>query len=272
MILYPNAKINIGLNITSKRADGYHNIETVFYPLNICDQLNIDSSVSDYSRCIFKSSGILLDSNTGDNLVEKAYKLLDAEFRLPSVDVELIKNIPVGAGLGGGSSDAAFMLIALRNLYQLELDDDTLEALATKLGADCAFFIRNKPVFATGIGNEFSPVEIDLSGYHVLLVKPDIHVSTAEAYSGVMPKKPESYLPDLVKMPVNQWKGLVVNDFENGVLARYPEIKLIKELLYEAGAVYASMSGSGSSVYGLFTVLPPEIKEFNDYFVFNSQF
>lgn len=273
MVLYPNAKINIGLNITSKRSDGYHNIQTIFYPLALHDQLAISIGQSDsrYSVCNFKSEGIVLDVNTGDNLVEKAYKLLDEIYTLPSVNVELIKNIPIGAGLGGGSSDAAFMLVALRDLFQLNIDDDDLEIFAAKLGADCPFFIKNKPIYATGIGNVFSPVDITLNNYHIMLVKPSIHVSTAEAYSGVKPQETDLYLPNLVKMPVDEWKHNIFNDFEKGVFIQYPEIKLIKELLYDSGALYASMSGSGSSVFGLYRDSPPELKEFRNYFVFNSQ-
>jgi len=266
MILYPNAKINIGLNITEKRADGYHNIETVFYPIGLCDVLEVlpSDSCSDYS---FSASGIPIDGDPENNLIIKAYRLLNQDYDIPPVDISLIKQIPFGAGLGGGSSDAAFMLKALNKLFGLKIANRKLEAYAVKLGADCPVFIRNKPVFATGIGNEFSKTDISLKGYFLVLVKPDIHVSTPEAYSRVIPHKPEYPLQELVKMPVSQWKGLVKNDFEESVFAIHPAINSIKQDLYDAGALYASMSGSGSSVYGLFENEPDYLPDFGNSFI-----
>lgn len=266
MLVYPNAKINIGLNITEKRPDGYHTIETVFYPIGLCDVLDVEASetCADYS---FSNSGIAIGGDPDDNLIVKAYRLLQNDFQLPPVDITLIKNIPFGAGLGGGSSDAAFMLRALNEMFGLKIDNDTLEKYAVILGADCPVFIRNKPVFATGIGNEFSEIEFSLKDYFMVLVKPDIHVSTPQAYASVVPEVPEVSLIELIKLPVAAWKGKIVNDFEKSVFAQYPGIGKIKNQLYEAGALYASMSGSGSSVYALFEKEPLDIPDFEGCFV-----
>ncbi len=257
MILYPNAKINLGLNVVERRPDGYHNIETVFYPIGLCDVLSIDPSeaCTDYS---FSTGGIPVGGEAEDNLVVKAYRLLQRECGVPPVDISLEKRIPFGAGLGGGSADAAFMLRGLNELFTLGLTADRLEQLAAGLGADCPVFIRNKPVFASGIGNVFSPIKLSLEGYFLLLVKPDIHVSTPEAYSRVTPRRPAEPLADLLARPIAEWRGRVVNDFEASVFALYPQIAAIKEALYRAGAVYASMSGSGSAVYGIFQSPPAE--------------
>lgn len=266
MIVYPNAKINIGLNVVAKREDGYHNIETVFYPIGLSDTLSVEPSplCSDYS---FSSSGIEIDGSIENNLIIKAYRLLQSEYEIPPVDISLVKNIPFGAGLGGGSSDAAFMLKALNKLFSLKISPKNLEELASELGADCAFFIRNRPVFASGIGNVFTPINLSLKGYFLLLVKPDIFVSTPEAYSLVTPRKPDVSLKELILKPVEEWKNLIVNDFEQSVFNKYPEISEIKKSIYDLGAVYASMSGSGSSVYGIFRELPPQSDIFDQYFV-----
>lgn len=266
MQFFPNAKINIGLNIVEKRPDGYHNIETVFYPIGLCDVLEVQpsDSCSDYS---FSSGGIPIDGEPDNNLIIKAYRLLKNDYDIPPIDITLIKQIPFGAGLGGGSSDAAFMLKALNELFGLKIATRKLETYAVKIGADCPVFIKNKPVFATGIGNLFSKTELSLKGYFLVLVKPDIHVSTPEAYSNVVPLKPDCSLNELVKLPVKDWKGKIVNDFERSVFAKYPAIEQIKEKLYDAGALYASMSGSGSSVYGLFASEPEFLPDFEDCFI-----
>ena len=270
MILYPNAKINIGLNITEKRPDGYHNIETVFYPIGLCDTLQVEHSetCSDYS---FSASGILIDAGSEDNLIIRAYRLLQSEHDVPPLDISLEKYIPFGAGLGGGSSDAAFMLKAINELFELNISNKKLEKIAVELGADCPFFIKNKPVFATGIGNEFTSIRLSLKNYFLLLVKPDIHVSTPEAYSLILPHQPEKSLFELIRQPIHQWKNTIKNDFEQPVFARYPEIGNIKQSLYDLGAVYASMSGSGSSVFGLFEKQPEYTSVFDDYFVTGGQ-
>lgn len=266
MLLYPNAKINLGLNVVEKRPDGYHNIETVFYPIGLCDVLEVETSetCTDYS---FSSTGIPIDGDPEDNLIVKAYHLLRSGCEFPSVDISLVKQIPFGAGLGGGSSDAAFMLKALNQLFNLKFTPSKLEKLAAKLGADCPVFIKNKPVFATGIGNVFTPIKLSLKGKFLLLVKPDIHVSTPEAYSLVVPEKPEISLLELIQKPLTDWRGLIKNDFEKSVFSKYPEIEKIKNDLYSMGAVYASMSGSGSSVYGIFETAPERNDLFEGCFV-----
>jgi 4-diphosphocytidyl-2C-methyl-D-erythritol kinase len=266
MLVYPNAKINLGLNVIERRPDGYHNIETVFYPIGLCDVLEVEPSetCSDYS---FSSSGIALDGDPEENLIVKAYWLLRSEYSFPPVDISLVKQIPFGAGLGGGSSDAAFMLKTLNELFELKITPRKLEKLAADLGADCPVFVKNKPVFATGIGNVFTSVKLSLKGYFLLLVKPDIHVSTPDAYSLVVPEQPEISLLELIQQPIRDWKDTVKNDFEKSVFAKYPEIETIKNNLYGMGAVYASMSGSGSSVYGIFESAPTKNQLFDGCFV-----
>ncbi len=266
MLIFPNAKINIGLNVVEKRPDGYHNIETVFYPIGLSDVLEIEPSetCSDYS---FSASGIELSGDPEDNLIIKAYRLLRSQYQFSAVDISLVKQIPFGAGLGGGSSDAAFALKAMNERFELKITSRKLEQLASKLGADCPVFIKNKPVFASGIGNVFTSIDLSLKGHFLLLVKPDIHVSTPEAYSLITPKKPEISLLELIKQPIENWKDCIQNDFEKSVFAKYPEIENIKNNLYRMGAIYASMSGSGSSVYGIFESEPERNELFEGYFV-----
>ncbi len=249
MIVFPNAKINIGLNIVKRRYDGYHNLETVFYPIKINDALEV--VVSDKLR--FTSSGNSIPGNPADNLCLKAYHLIKKDFDLPPVNIHLHKNIPIGAGLGGGSADAGFFIKALNEVCQLGLSVETMQNYARQLGADCAFFIDNKPVFAFEKGDQFEPIELNLDAYHIILVMPPIHVSTTEAYSGVHPKPITHDLKITLKLPAEQWKGLVKNDFENSVFQHHPQILSVKEALYKAGAIYASMSGSGASVFGIFS-------------------
>jgi len=266
MLVYPNAKINIGLNVVEQRPDGYHNIETVFYPIGLNDVLEIvpSESCTDYS---FSSSGIELGGDPEDNLIVKAYHQLRSDYQFAPVDISLIKQIPFGAGLGGGSSDAAFMLKALNELFELKITNRKLEKYASMLGADCPVFIQNKPVFAFGTGNIFTPIKLSLKGNFLLLVKPDIHVSTPEAYSLVEPVAPQTSLLTMIQRPVKEWRDSINNDFEKSVFTQYPEIKKIKETLYEMGASYASMSGSGSSVYGIFDSSIPENISFKDCFI-----
>ena len=266
MLSYPNAKINLGLNVVERRPNGYHTIETVFYPIGLNDVLEIlpSETCTDYS---FLSSGISLGGDPEENLIVKAYRLLRSKYQFPAVDISLFKQIPFGAGLGGGSSDAAFMLKLLNELFELKITTKKLERLAAKLGADCPVFIQNKAVFASGIGNVFTQIELSLKGYFLLLVKPDIYISTPEAYSQVKPEEPEISLLDLIKAPISEWKNSIKNDFEKSVFARYPSIEEIKNNLYEMGAIYASMSGSGSSVYGIFKSIPDKTDSFDDCFV-----
>lgn len=253
MITFPNAKINLGLHITEKRPDGYHNLETVFYPIPLEDALEIQlQSTPSTSKYALHLSGIEVTGNVDDNLVIKAYRLLDQDFELPPVDIHLFKYIPSGAGLGGGSADAAFMLKLLNERFSLNLSTEQLETYAATLGADCAFFIQNAPTFAEGIGNIFSPISLSLKDYQLVIIKPDIFVSTRDAFSQITPHRPAYSLHDVISRPIEEWKEALVNDFEASVFPQFPAIKEIKEELYRQGAVYASMSGSGSSVFGLF--------------------
>ncbi len=255
MIVFPNAKINLGLNITAKRPDGYHDLETVFYPIPLEDALEVGSltdPTGDGSELELHCNGIPIEGDPSDNLIVKAYRLLKEESRLPPVRVYLQKQIPTGAGMGGGSADATFMLKLLNDQFHLRLTDSRLEELSARLGADCAFFVRNTPVFAGGIGNVFSPVTLSLQGYWLAVVKPDVFVSTREAFSKVTPRKPQRSVREIVGLPVGEWRELLVNDFEESVFSVHPAIGVVKQRLYDLGALYASMSGSGASVYGIF--------------------
>jgi len=264
MICFPNAKINLGLRVTGKRPDGYHTIETIFYPVPLCDALEIVMS----ERTALTVSGLNLDSKPEDNLVMKAYSLFSSQYKLCPLDIYLKKTIPSGAGLGGGSADAAFMLKLLNRFFACGIADETLETLAASIGADCPFFIRNSPVIATGTGNVFKPANISLKGYRICIVKPPVSVSTKEAYMMIKPYKSDSVSEKLSSLPVCEWKNVLVNDFEPGIFSKYPVIKDIKDAMYDLGAEYASMSGSGSAVYGLFknTISP----NFPNCFVWNG--
>lgn len=268
MIRFPNAKINLGLHIVSRRPDGYHNIETVFYPIQLCDALEIVPAESGDTE--LSLSGIAIDGDTCDNLVMKAWRRLSDRFSLPPVSIFLHKVIPFGAGLGGGSADAAFLLSMVRDEFRLPLSDEELAVEAAALGADCSFFLYNKPLLAKGIGDEFEPVELTLKSYKMVLVKPPVAVPTAVAYSMVTPAEPDEPVRDTIARPVTEWRDRLVNDFEPSVFARFPRIEEIKTSLYERGAVYASMSGSGSSVFGLFdSRVEPDI-DYPDCFVWTG--
>jgi len=256
MISFPNAKINIGLNVVSKRDDGYHNLETIFYPVKLADALEL----ADSDELQFTSSGIAIDGNPENNLVFKAYKLLKKDYKLPPVKLHLHKIIPFGAGLGGGSSDAAFTLKMLDKYFNLKIPSIKLKNYAAQIGADCPFFIENKPVFATGIGDQFQSVNLDLSEYEILIVKPNISVSTPDAYKNVIPSKSIFNLKNIESLPIESWKDVIKNDFEKSVFEKYPEIEDLKNTLYEMGALYASMSGSGSAVFGIFWEIPENIE------------
>ena len=287
MICFPNAKINLGLHVVEKREDGYHNIETVFYPVPLKDALEIvpfspsfpnegemvwsfqtppvfstlqtqyhdplvrkrGGGESDFS---FTQVGLSLDSLPEDNLVIKAFNLFKKRYDLPPLAVFLKKAIPFGAGLGGGSADAAFMLKLLNACTSQNLSDEELEKMSVEIGADCPFFIRNRPVVASGIGNMFESIELSLKGYTLCIIKPNLVVSTKDAYSSVKPAKPSTPLKEIVRLPVKEWKHLLKNDFEPGVFQKFPVIAEIKDYVYACGSVYASMSGSGSAVFGLF--------------------
>ncbi|NDW10645.1 4-(cytidine 5'-diphospho)-2-C-methyl-D-erythritol kinase [Dysgonomonas sp. 520] len=250
MICFPNAKINLGLNIVSKREDGYHNLETIFYPIAIKDALEIIPSKN--GKDSFSESGIKVDSLPENNLVIKALNILREDYEIPPIDIFLLKKIPFGAGIGGGSADASFMLKLLNDTFSLNISNEELAIYARKLGADCPFFIYNKPLFASGIGELFENVNLDLSKYQFVLIKPNIHISTKEAFALIKPQQPEISLKEIASKPVEEWKHLMYNDFEKSIFPQFSEIKKIKNKLYEAGAIYSSMSGSGSSVFGIF--------------------
>jgi 4-diphosphocytidyl-2-C-methyl-D-erythritol kinase len=252
MIVFPNAKINIGINITSRRTDGYHNIETVFYPIRIYDALEALPA----KELIFRSSGLGIPGKIEDNLCIKGYHLIAKDHNLPPLNIHLHKHIPIGAGLGGGSADAAFFIKLIDKLVGLNLSTAQMLEYARQLGADCAFFIEGKPVFAFEKGDRFERMNLDLSKYHIALVMPDAHVSTSEAYRGVKPMQPRHSLKELVNLPVEQWKNHIKNDFEDSVFKNHAMIRGVKASLYEAGAIYASMSGSGASVFGIFKEKP----------------
>ena len=237
MITFPNAKINLGLNIVEKRPDGYHNLETVFYPVPLEDALEVNILHEGNEKFRLHQAGLEIEGEVENNLVVKAYKLLDEKFNLPPVDIHLFKHIPSGAGLGGGSSDAAYMLKLLNEKFNLALTDETLEEYAAKLGADCAFFIRNAPTYAEGIGNVFSPISLSLKGYQIVLVKPDIFVSTRHAFAQIKPHRQEMPLKEIVKRPVEKWKEWMMNDFEESVFPQFPAIRELKEDLSTRGAI-----------------------------------
>jgi 4-diphosphocytidyl-2-C-methyl-D-erythritol kinase len=252
MIVFPNAKINIGLNIIARRPDGYHDLETVFYPVKINDVLEVVEA----DKLSFESSGLDIPGRLEDNLCIKGYHLLKKDHDLPPVKIHLHKNIPIGAGLGGGSADAAFFIKLMNDKFELGLSLERMEDYARVLGADCAFFIRSKPVFAFEKGDELEPINLDLSAYKIVLVMPDEHVSTAEAYRGVKPAPVSESLYDLIKTPLTTWRGHIKNDFEGHIFRDHPVIRGVKAELYEYGALYASMSGSGASVFGIFENIP----------------
>ncbi|MEN8248554.1 MAG: 4-(cytidine 5'-diphospho)-2-C-methyl-D-erythritol kinase [Bacteroidota bacterium] len=244
MIVFPNAKINIGLNVVEKRPDGFHNIESCFYPAPWQDALEIVEA----NQFSFESTGIPIPGK--GNICTDAYELLKKDFDLPPISIHLHKNIPIGAGLGGGSADGAFMLKLLNEKFSLGLDNEQLRAYAEELGSDCPFFIDNQPAFVEGTGNIFSDITIDLKGYWVVIIYPEIHVNTTGAYKGITPNKSERSVKEVLQnSPVDKWKELVSNDFEDNT---DQEILKLKQDLYDKGAIYASMTGSGSAVYGLF--------------------
>lgn len=273
MITFPCAKINLGLNIVSKRPDGYHNLETVFYPIPLTDALEIkymDEKFPSESPCDLKITGNDVDCNEEDNLVIKAYQFLAADFQLPRVHAHLVKRIPTQAGLGGGSSDAAYMIRLLDERFRLNIGIPEMERYAAKLGADCAFFITADPSYAEGIGDVLMPADVPgagLGGYYLAVVKPSVAVSTRDAYAAIVPKTPTKCCRDIVRQPIETWKDELVNDFEAPIFAMHPELAAIKQSLYDAGAVYAAMSGSGSALFGIFREQPTGLeKEFEGMF------
>jgi 4-diphosphocytidyl-2-C-methyl-D-erythritol kinase len=261
VITFPNSKINLGLHILRKRPDGFHDLETIFYPISLQDALEIVSA-PEGSGIIFSQSGLLIDTHTQDNICVKAWNLLKKDYpELPSVKMHLHKCIPTGAGLGGGSADGAFALMALNKKFHLEISPGKLLEYALQLGSDCPFFIKNEPVYATGRGEKMEPVHIDLGAFKIIVVNPGIHVSTATAFSHVIPRENRLPITDIVTIPVEQWRHHLHNDFQEPVSQIHHEIRSIIDRLYADGAVYASMTGSGSTVYGIFR--KEAIPEFN---------
>lgn len=258
MIDFPCAKINLGLNIVERRTDGYHNLETVFFPIPIYDALEIktmDERFPSDVACDLKVTGNIVQCDEKDNLITKAYNMLAADFEIPRIHAHLYKNIPSEAGLGGGSSDAAYMIRLLDQRFRINIGNAEMESYAARLGADCTFFISSEPAYAEGIGEILSPVDIvdnNLYGYTIVIVKPKVAVSTKEAFSHIKPQKPEICCREIVSRPVKEWKGLLRNDFEESVFQIHPELQKIKDTLYSSGALYAQMSGSGSALFGIF--------------------
>lgn len=254
MVIFPNCKVNLGLNILRKREDGFHDLETVFYPLPLRDILEINRSKEKTGDTIQLSiTGLDIDADGINNLCIKAYELLKKRFPdLPPVRLHLHKIIPAGGGLGGGSADASFTLLLLNKMFALGLSAKELMEMGLQLGSDCPFFILNKPCIAKGRGEILEEITLDLSAYKFIIVNPGIHVETGAMFKQIKPAIPSTSLKDLVKLPVEKWKDVMTNDFEEIVFTLHPEIANIKNELYKAGAVYASMSGSGSTVYGIF--------------------
>lgn len=268
MLVFPKAKINIGLNITGRRDDGYHNIETIFYPVGLCDALEVVAGAAGSETDILNVTGYGLNVAPENNLALKAVKMLRQIRPFPILRINLHKGIPSGAGLGGGSSDAACMLRTIDRMFSLNISDETLKETALQLGSDCPFFIDSRPSFATGRGEILEPVDTVLKGFHIVLLNPGIQVSTREAYENCEPAVPEKSLKDLVNSPVREWKNLIVNDFEKTVFRKYPLIGDLKAALYNSGSLYSSMSGSGSTVYGIFTGKPALPDRLRDYVIF----
>lgn len=283
MLAFPNCKINLGLNITRKRSDGYHDLETVFYPVQLKDALEIirQPSTDNYqpstvnqqlSLVNFSVSGLVINGPENDNLCIKAYQLLQQDFPdLPRIKMHLHKAIPMGAGLGGGSADGAFALQLLNDKFQLKLTSGQLANYALQLGSDCPFFILNKPCFATGRGEIMQPINLDLSAYQIVVINPKIHIGTAWAFGNIVPQTPQQSIKQIIELPIPTWREKLVNDFEKPAIKQYPEIGNIKELLYQYGAVYSSMTGSGSTVYGLFDIQKKIQFSFpKNYFIFST--
>lgn len=253
MIAYPIAKINLGLNIVSRLSNGYHGLETVFYPVGIRDRLEVSEAAgAGVSSVELEVEGMAIDGDIESNLVVRAYRLLASRYSLPPVSIKLSKTIPTQAGMGGGSSDGAYMLRLLNEMFALDLDDEALMKLAAGLGADCPYFIRGGAQYAEGIGEKLRPIGLDLNGYYIGVVKPAVSVSTREAFSLVSPQRPKRNCLDIVREPIETWRRLLENDFERSVFALHPELGSIKRRLYDLGAIYAAMSGSGSALFGIF--------------------
>ncbi len=265
MICFPSCKINLGLRITQKRADGFHALETVFYPITLTDALEIIiEPETSAAPLTFTSSGLTINGDPYNNLCYKAYFLLKKDYpSIPNIKMHLHKKIPMGAGLGGGSSDGAFTLVTLNQLFNLQLSEQALLDYALQLGSDCPFFILNKPAFAKGRGEILTPTTVDLNGYKIIIVNPGIAISTKLAFSLITPKAPDNNLLAVIQQPITTWKDELINDFEEPIFNSFPELANIKETLYQKGAIYASMTGTGSTVYGIFPTSMMDTLSFN---------
>lgn len=269
MICYPHCKINLGLNIQNRREDGFHNLETIFYPIPLCDILEVVPSEKSEFEMSF--SGLKVDGNLEDNLVYKAYLLVQQKYQIPIVKVHLHKVIPMGAGLGGGSSDAAFTVKILDKIFNLKMSFEDMKNIVAPLGSDCVFFLQDKPVFAKNTGNDFEEIDLNLKGKWIVILKSDIHINTAWAYKDILNYSLFKHLPDISSMDIKEWRKQIFNDFEFKVFERYPEVELLKQKLYEHGAQYSAMSGSGSAVFGIFDQKPAMEKFENIQFTFSKQ-
>jgi len=265
MIIFSPAKINIGLHILEKRPDGFHNLQSVMHPVGLCDILEISPIQSVNQTFLFSQSGLRFESDQENNLCVKAWEMLAKETDLPPLEMHLHKQIPIGAGLGGGSSNASSALMGLNSLAENPLSNERLSELAASLGSDCPFFLHNEPMMMEGRGEILSPLHLKLDGLYLVLLFPEIHVSTAEAYQGVTPATPDHLLKELIREPLSRWREIIENDFEKSLFGSYPQLRIIKEQLYMSKAIYASLSGSGSSLYGIFEKrpsLPEEVKKY----------
>lgn len=273
MICFPNIKINLGLNVINRRTDGFHNIETIFYPVRYTDILEVIEDKKQSEQIVFTSGGLPIDGKNEDNLIVRAYNLLHQDIGLPKVKVHLHKIIPMGAGLGGGSSDAAYMITLLNTKFELKLTKEQMETYAAQLGSDCAFFIGNQPAYAYGRGHELEPIDVQLTGYYLVLLQTGLHSGTALAYQNVKRRgvlDADCSLKVNIERPVAQWKEFIENDFEHSVFQALPLLATLKTALYESGAIYASMSGSGSSMFALYTKKPQLPEKLRSYICFET--
>ncbi len=271
MVIFPKAKINLGLSITGKRPDGFHDIETIFYPVDLCDALEVVAIADSSEADILTVTGRVLPGRPDDNLVIRAVNKIRELHPFPFLKIHLHKKIPPGAGLGGGSSDAAGILRIINKNFSLFLSADELRMTAASLGSDCPFFIESRPAFASGRGDLLRPLTPFLDGLCILLLNPGIQISTREAYENCEPSSPLTSLTDVILKPISDWKELIINDFENTIFRKYPLIGTIKQALYSAGALYSSMSGSGSSIYGIFRYEPSVPDELKEYVIYNGK-
>ena len=266
MISFPKTKINLGLRVVNRRADGYHNIESLFYPIDIHDVLEMIPSPD--GNFLYSGSGLEVPCNPEDNLVVKAYRVMQRLYQLPEVHIHLHKIIPMGSGTGGGSSDGAYVILMANKLFQLGLKYSEMKDISTQIGSDCPFFIDPRPMIVTGRGELLEPVCFSLAQYNILLVFPGINIDTKKAYQGVSPQKPNESITDIVCQPVENWKDLLINDFELNVFQKFPVLAELKQQLYDAGALYASMTGSGSAIYGIFKEDVDEVKFSKQYYTY----